>query len=145
MGRDGLIVRIVPPSSSPWYGVFAFGRLATKTKTGLYTTPNEEEFCVVSKGTGYFVDAANPTRFRTVAAKPIIDVFPIVPRGLLVFCDLWQFYAYDRTGLAWKTERIAVEGLAITEVTDDYIRGRADRLHQADASFFVDLKDGGVV
>lgn len=141
-GKDGLLVNVIPSSRDPWTGVFAFGRLATRAKSGIYTGPGETQLCVVSRGSGYIVNVEDPSLFTPVEASPVIDVRPIVERTLIVFATPWELLACGTTGLIWRTGRISVEGLKILEVNADFIRGEVDRLHQEGAGFFVDLENG---
>jgi hypothetical protein len=64
-------------------------------------------------------------------------------RGLLVFADYLVLTAWGRNGKLWATERLSWDGLRITEVTADEVRGfgweaPADR----EVAFVVDLATG---
>jgi len=41
----------------------------------------------------------------------------------LVFADYTELVAYDKTGIKWRTERLAYDSFKITEVTDRTLRG----------------------
>lgn len=140
----GIIVRVFPAEAEPWTGVFGLGQLAMKAKSGLYACPNDSQLCVVARGDGYLVDVNEPTKFEQLKGSPIMAVHAVVERNLLVFASPWELFAYGREGLVWRTGRFAVEGLTISEITSDYIRGECDRLHQEAAGFFVDLETGTV-
>ncbi len=140
----GIIVSVVPGEAEPWTGVFVLGQLAMKAKSGVYTCPNDSQLCVVARGDGYLVDVNEPTKFEQLKASPIMAVHAIVERNLLVFASPWELVAYGREGFVWRTGRFAVEGMTISEVTPNYIRGDCDRLHQEGAGFFVDLETGVV-
>ncbi len=140
----GLAVSVIPPDGEPWTGTFAFGQLSARAINGVFTCPSPRHLCVVARGEGYVVNVEDPDKVEQVKAAPIMDVRAVVSRGLLVFADPWEIYAYGEHGLVWRTGRIAVEGLAITEVTEDFIRGDCDRLYQEGAGFFVDLDTGTV-
>jgi hypothetical protein len=141
-GQDGLMVKITPPGNQSWIGVFAFGRIAPKAKNGVYTCPNDMQICVVSRGEGYIVRTDNPNCFEVVKARPISEVHIIIERKLIVFADSWQLCAYGEEGLVWQTDRLAWDGLKITEVTTDYIRGEVDPWTDEKREFIVDIKTG---
>src|SRR2546425_2622421 len=73
-GRDGLLVEVRPEHSQPWLGTFAFGQVTPNGVSGIFTTPDPQRLCVVSKGEGYLVSATTPTEWEVVRATPIIDV-----------------------------------------------------------------------
>lgn len=143
-GADGLIVRVTPESNNPWVGIFANGERAARAKSGVYTSPDPQQLCAVARGAGYLVFARNPLNFEQIPASPIVEVLSITERDLIVFCDPWKAYGYDKNGLRWRTGRIAIDGFSIVDVTTSYIQGRGDTLDKEDAEFFVDLEDGAV-
>ena len=57
-GKDGLIVEIVSLEGSSWVGVFAFGEISPKGISGIYSMPDPDKFCVVSRGAGYIVSSS---------------------------------------------------------------------------------------
>jgi hypothetical protein len=143
------MVEVKPEQGEPWVGVFAFGRLTPKGVSGIFTTPDPDRLCVVAKGAGYLVRADDPSAWEPVAANPVIDVRPILRRGLLVFAEHTRLFAYGPTGLAWRTKQLTWDDLVITEVTDDSIRGEFwDVATESAGSFRVRLAtgehDGGI-
>src|SRR6266851_9638550 len=59
-GRDGIIVEVRPAHGQLWLGTFAFGQIAPKGPSGIFTTPDPDRLCVVARGEGYFVSASTP-------------------------------------------------------------------------------------
>lgn len=143
--KDGLVVRVTPESGSPWTGVFVFGSLAARAKSGLYSCPDDRFLCVVSGGNGYIVSTEDPSAFEVVSSEPIVDVIPAVDQGLLVFVDPWGLVACREGGEAWRTGRIAADGLVVEGVTRDQVNLRGDSLEREDATFVVRLSDGRVI
>jgi hypothetical protein len=84
-GRDGVLAKVSPAEGKPWLGTFAFGQIAPKGASGIFTTPSPQRLCVVARGEGYIVSADAPTQWEPVRARPIMDVRPIRARGLIVF------------------------------------------------------------
>jgi hypothetical protein len=142
-GGDGILVKVRPEHGQAWLGMFAFGRASPKGLSGLYTTPDPERFCVIAGGDGYFVTADQPERWDGVEVNPITDVRPVSARGIIVFADYTQLCAYGAVGLVWKTNRLAWDGLKITEITSTSIIGEFwDAASEAKASFVVNLASG---
>jgi hypothetical protein len=142
-GRDGILVEVRPERGLPWLGTFAFGEVTPKGISGIFTTPDPERLCVVSRGEGYIVSAATPTAWESVDATPIIDVRLIHAQGIIVFANFTELVAYGSTGLKWRTKRLTWDSLKITEATDTFIKGEFwDIRSEATASFIVDLATG---
>jgi hypothetical protein len=93
-GRDGILVEVRPARGLSWLGTFASGRVTLKGVSGIFTTPNPQQFCVVSSGEGYFISAMTPTEWEPVRSTPIIDVRPILAREIIVFADFTELVAY---------------------------------------------------
>ncbi len=143
-GQDGLILQLIPHSSEPWVGVFAFGQTATKgVKTGLYTHPDPDTLFVTVQGDGYLVNVDNPAVWEEVGITPICEVIPIPRKSLLVIANYTEMYALGPDGVVWQTDRLAWSELSITEVSDDFIAGQTWDIRDEDfISFQVDLSTG---
>ena len=143
-GNDGILVRVRPERGELWLGTFAFGKIAPKGVSGIFTTPDPKKFCVVAGGEGYFVSANAPLAWEAVQATPILDIRPIPAQTIIVFAEFTRLVAYGASGLMWKTKRVSWDNLKITEVTDAFIRGEFfDVRSKATASFVVDVATGG--
>lgn len=141
--NNGLLIMIKPHASTTWLGAFAFGYDSPKALTGIYSCPDENSVCVVSSGRAYLVKANDPCVWELVKAYPILDVRPIASKNLLLFADFTTMTAYGPKGFAWKTARLSWDGLKITEVSSQHIRGLAwDALQEREVEFLVDLETG---
>lgn len=142
-GRDGVLVEVHSEHGQPWLGTFAFGQAGQGGVSGIFTTPNSERFCIVSKGNGYLVNATKPTEWESIQAIPIIDVRQITAHKIIVFADYTALVAYGQAGIKWKTKRLTWDNLKIVEVTDDFIKGEFwDIRSETTANFVVDLATG---
>lgn len=142
-GGDGILIEVRPQNGQMWLGTFAFGRLTAQAVSGLFTTPDPERFCVVSKGEGCIVSAANPTEWEAVRATPIIDVRSVRAQGIIVFANFTELVAYGPAGIKWRTKRLTWDSLKIIEVTDTSIKGEFwDMRSETIANFVVDLETG---
>ncbi len=142
-GRDGVTVRVRPENHESWLGTFAFGNMAPKSLSGLFTTPNPERLCVVARGEGYLVSTSAPTVWERVTVTPILDVRTILARSIIVFANFTELTAYGPSGVKWVTKRLSWDGLKITEVSNDVIKGEFfDIRSNSTASFIVDLETG---
>ncbi|GGF23845.1 hypothetical protein [Flavobacterium limi] len=141
-GKDGLIVKVIPSQGESWIGVFSFGEISYKGLCGVYTTPNPDKFCVISRGSGYIVSSFNPNDWNEVQSIPIMDVRSIKSQNIIVFADFTDLIGYDKNGIKWH-ERVANDGFKITEITDTYLRGEFwDIRNETNTTFEVDLLSG---
>ena len=78
-----------------------------------------------------------------IQSFPIVEAHSIFKNGILVFADFTGISAYGSKGLIWMTNRISSDGLKITEITDNYIKGLAwDSPRQREVEFLVDIETG---
>ena len=142
-GHDGVLVKITPTCAAPWLGIFAFGRGANKALTGVFSCPDRESICVVAAGSGYMVRAENPVKWEKVPLFPIFDVRLVPERKMLVFADFTRLTIYGARGILWITPSLSWDGITITEVTADYVKGNAwDAPRQREVKFSVNLETG---
>lgn len=142
-GKDGLILEIISVDGLNWIGIFAFGEIDVKGKTGVYSMPDPDKFCVVSRGVGYIVSSIYPSDWKEVKSIPVIGVYPVKSKRILVFADYTELVAYDSTGIKWRTERLAYDGFKTTEVTEDYLKGSFWNIrNEAMETFTIDLSTG---
>ncbi len=142
-GKDGVIVKISPPRKESWLGTFAFGQIAPKGLTGVFSTPNVNRLCVVSKGNGYLVSAGEPQDWESIKAIPIIDARSFPKSGIIVFAHFTGLVAYGDKGIRWKTERLSWDNLKIISTTEREITGEFwDIRSESTQRFVVDLVTG---
>ena len=120
-GKDGVLVEVFNAEGRNWTGVFAFGTFSPKGVTGVYQLPDESRFCVVSRGTGYVVNANDPSDWQQVPLIPILDVRCSAHHELLILANDTELCAYDRKGMRWTTERLSWHDLKIKEVSESEV------------------------
>ena len=139
-GSEYLWFEVSPVDGEPWIGGFECGpgRL-----TGLFATPSSEVLCVVVKGQGFWVSVLAPGGYEIIRSLPIQQVFVVPGKRVLVFADYTELEAYGGSGFLWRTERLSWDGLKVTEVTAEAIRGTAwDSPANREVSFSVDTESG---
>jgi hypothetical protein len=142
-GKDGLLIEVTPLQGESWVGVFAYGDLTPKGISGVYTLPNPDKFCVVSRGSGYFVSAYNPTDWDIVKSIPVIDVRSVSSQDIILFANYTELIAYNSLGVKWQTKRLAFDSFKIVELTDSYLKGEYyDIRSESKETFEVDLLTG---
>ena len=113
------------------------------TPTGLWSTPKPTEVCAVSGGYAYIIDTAAPERFTMISYRPVLDVRPVVPAGLLLFVGHHSIQAWGANGQAWQSEKLSDEGVTISAVGDGILRGLGwEMLSDRETPFTIDLRTG---
>ena len=145
-GKDGVIVKVFNTQGESWIGVFAFGLISPKGVTGIYQLPDEERFCVVSKGTAYVVSAGNPKDWEEVPLLPILDVRCSERHKLLILSNYTELCAYGCRGMQWTTKRLSWHDLRIKNVSEiEVVAEYWDILDETVREVRVDLRDGSSI
>ncbi|MCP4525483.1 MAG: hypothetical protein GY833_06195 [Aestuariibacter sp.] len=140
-GQDGLVVSIIPFEGLPWVGIFAPGYPNALTK--VLSFPDERSVCVIASGQAYIVRADNPQIWKKAQLFPVWDARAILEKKLLVLVDFTVLTAYGPEGIIWTTNRLSWDGLKITDVTSNCIRGIAwDSPRGKEVEFVVDIQTG---
>src|SRR5690606_29175711 len=83
-GHDGLNLHVAPYESEEWIGTFAFGGFGPRSITGVYTTPNPAELCVIAEGQAYRVDVRYPQTCDCLSIVPVLAVRSSAKHRLLI-------------------------------------------------------------
>jgi hypothetical protein len=141
--RNGIHLRVTRKAGPAWVGFFAQGFDSDHVVNEVCSTPDPESFCAVVGGYAYIVKAGHPAQWLRIEQRPVVDLRVLTQQGLLLFAGFTSITAINRSGIVWTTERLTWEGLTITEISGDLLRGRGwDALADKEAPFEVDLKTG---
>lgn len=139
-----LVVEIVPDEGTRWVGVFEGVSVSPLNANGVFSTPSLTQVCVVAYGQAYFVDVNRPDDVHVVEEiYPVTSVHDAPGAGLLLLVDFTHIAAFTGRGLAWKSARIASDGLELTGIRSGFATGRAwSAPDRADVTFRLDLATG---
>jgi hypothetical protein len=154
--RGALEVMIWPglPETQPFLATCALGFRDPAVPFGLWSTPEPEILCAVAGGYAYLIDTARPERFEMVSYRPVLAVYavdgvriaPELPPGLLLFVGHRSVVAYGARGRAWETEKLSDEGVTVTAIEGDLLRGLGWQMRSdQETEFAVDLRTGARV
>lgn len=145
-GKDGVLVEVINAKGENWTGVFAFGTFSPKGVTGVYQTPNKSSFCVVAKGSGYFVNANDPSDWEEVQMVPVLDIRCLKSNDLLLFANDTELCAYGVEGLRWKSDRLSWHDLLIRKVSEGQVVAEYWNIRdESMKEVRVNLKDGSAI
>jgi hypothetical protein len=143
MARGALLVEVHPASGGSFLATCALGFSDPKMPTGVYACPNPRELCAVAGGYAYVVDTTAPEKSAQVPLKPVVEVMELVEQGLLVFVGLHAIAAWGVDGMAWQTARLSWEGVRVSGVGEDVLRGFGWNMKtDKEVEFSVDLRTG---
>jgi hypothetical protein len=141
--RSGAYVRVAPRQGLAWSGFFALGFDSDQVVSALASCPDPDSFCVVIGGYAYVVKANDPAQWFRVEQRPVVDLRPLPVQDILLFTGFTTMTAVGRSGIAWTTERLSWEGISITEIVGDKLRGLGwDAPADKEVPFEVDLQTG---
>jgi hypothetical protein len=119
--RDGAWIRCRPQYGAEWVGVFADEYPSPPAIYKIFSTPNPDRLLVVSGGSGYAVTSSNPSEWEIIPIFPITYAVSVPDHRFLVFGGFSDLLAWNGS-VVWKT-RLAVDGLTVTSLTSDRIKG----------------------
>ncbi|HEV7675705.1 MAG TPA: hypothetical protein VGQ12_14335 [Candidatus Angelobacter sp.] len=141
--RSGAYLRVTPQDGPAWVGFFALGFDSDQVVNQVCSTPDPERFCLAVGGYAYLVKASAPAEWQRIEQRPVVDLHVLPQQGLMLFAGFTSITAFSNSGLAWTTQRLTWEGLAITEIDGDKLLGHGwDALADKEVPFEVDLKTG---
>jgi hypothetical protein len=139
---DGGVLFEVVATHGVWTGLAANAaeRIAIAL-SGIYSTPSPTTVCVVARGDAYLIDVEQPEHWSVLEDAPVVAVRSAVDDGLLVLATPRRILALGPGGIAWKTPRLAIDGVEIGTPVDGHLRGIADPRDEA-VEFVVNLRTG---
>jgi hypothetical protein len=142
-GALEVLVRPAVAVKEPFLATCALGFADPAAPSGIWSCPNPEWVCAVSGGYAYLIDTAAPENFVHVEYRPVLEVRPLLEQRLLLFVGHHSLLAWGEHGKAWQTKRLSSEGVTITEIEGDVLRGMGwDLMSDADVPFAIDLRTG---
>lgn len=142
--RGALEVMVQPAGKAvKFLATFALGFADPSVPSGVWSCPFPDELCAVAGGYAYVIDTNDPKQFTQIAFRPVLEVRPLPEHNLLLFAGHHALLAWGTTGQAWQTPRLSSEGLRITEIRGDELRGFGwDLITDRELPFTIDLRTG---
>lgn len=120
------VLDVTPNEEDRWIGFFSSGGLGGLS--GVFATPDAVAVCVVVDGLAYLVDVTAPQGGAPTISWQTAQVVPMTdPRLLLIVSDL-NIVALGVDGVAWQTQRLAVDDLRVVKTAPGRILCTLDNL-----------------
>ena len=139
-GKNTRLVEVVTAEGKVWTGKFEVGDCGL---SGFFATPSPDILFVVMEGQGYWVPTLDPESYEVVATVPINQVLRVPERQIMFFLDFTRVEAYGTKGFLWQSDSLSWDGLQITHVTNNCIRGLGwDSPADSHIEFDIDTSSG---
>ena len=143
LARGALQLLVRPAAGGTFLATCALGFTDPTMPSGVFACPNPQQMCAVAGGYAYVIDTAQPELCTHVAMKPVVEVRPLVAKGVLLFAGFHSLLAWGREGLLWESARLSWEGVRITSIEGDALHGTGwNLLTDLELAFSLDLLTG---
>lgn len=131
------------PDVEPAMATFALGFADPALPHGVWSCPNSRQMCAIAGGYAYVVELDSPDKWMQIPYRPVTWVDAAPQQKLLLFANFHRFWALGEEGKAWETSRLSWEGLRVTGVDGQHLRGFGwDMETDTEVPFAVDLSTG---
>jgi hypothetical protein len=143
LARGALLLRVRPATGGEFLATCARGFADPRMPIGVFACPNPHELCAVAGGYAYVIDTAAPENSTHIPLRPVVELRPIADLGLLIFVGFQSIAAWCRDGLQWQSGRLSWEGIRLTDVRENELRGFGwDLQTDKEVEFSLDLRTG---
>ena len=142
-GALEVLIRADAADSLPFLATCALGFRDSSVPSGIWSCPNQNEICAVSGGYAYLINTTAPERFSMLPLRPVMQLWPAVEDGLLLFAGHHGILAWGKNGLAWQSGKLSDEGVTINGVKNGILHGTGwQMLTDKETPFALDLSTG---
>jgi hypothetical protein len=115
-------IRFYPQGSESWIGRFEWAQRG-KFEHLVTSMPNPEHACVISCGTGYWVDVQTGNVTNLELALPVTSALTSTNHHLLFLATWSDLYAwpYGSRAFAWSLQDIALDELRLVSIDGDFL------------------------
>lgn len=108
-------------------------------------TSDRHVFCAVVGGSAFIVDVRSPaSAFCVDTDGAVTGIGCANAQGLVLLATDWEVFAVKGSALAWRSGRIAIEGIRLDEVDETRLAGVVDEDSDEPRNFMIDLVSGRV-
>jgi hypothetical protein len=141
--RGALEISVRPENAVPFLATCAVGFRDPVVPTGIWSAPDPRELCAVSGGYAYLINTTAPERFTMLPWRPALQVLAAIDANLLLFVGNRAIIAWGTQGQAWQSQKLSDEGVTVTAVEDQKLRGLGwNMITDKETPFALDLRSG---
>ena len=143
MGRGAMLLDVKPAAGGTFLATCALGFREASLPSGVFSCPRADDLLAVAGGYAYLVDTLNPSKCLHLPLRPVAKILAAPEDGLLLLAGFHDILAIGVVGVAWQSERLSWEGLAMGEVFGGALHGSGWNMQSdRDVPFVLDLRTG---
>ena len=143
MGRGAMLVEVKPAAGGLFLATCALGFREASLPSGVFACPRKDDLLAVAGGYAYLVDTLAPAASLHLPMRPVTAMLAAPEDRLLLLAGFHNVLAVGENGIAWESERLSWEGIAMTEVVGGALHGTGWNMQSdKDVPFVLDLRTG---
>ena len=143
MGRGAMLVEVKPATGGVFLATCALGFREASLPSGVFACPRKGDLLAVAGGYAYLVDTLAPAGCLHLPQRPVTAILAAPEDGLLLLAGFHSLLAVGENGVAWESERLSWEGVAMTEVVGGALHGTGWNMQSdKDVPFVLNLRTG---
>ena len=143
MNRGAMLVDVKPAIGGQFLATCALGFRELSLPSGVFACPRADDLLSVAGGYAYLVDTLKPETCAHLQLRPVVSILAAPEDGLLLLAGFHNIVAIGVDGVAWQSERLSWEGVAMGEVVGGALHGTGWHMQSdKDVAFVLDLRTG---
>jgi hypothetical protein len=143
LNRGAMFVSVKPEADGEFLSTCALGFREPSLPSGVWACPGADDLLAVAGGYAYLVNTLEPAKCVHLPLKPVAAILAAPEDGLLLLAGFHHVIAVGIDGLAWESEKVSWEGVAMGEVVGGVLHGTGWNMQSdKDVSFVMDLRTG---
>jgi len=143
MGRGAMLLNVKPAAGGTFLATCALGFREVSLPSGVFACPRADDLLAVAGGYAYLVDTLEPAKCLHLPLRPVASILTAPKDGLLLLAGFHDVLAIGVGGVAWQSERLSWEGIAMSEVVGGALHGSGWNMQSdRDVPFVLDLRTG---
>ena len=143
MGRGAMLLDVKPAAGGTFLATCALGFREASLPSGVFACPRADDLLAVAGGYAYLVDTLEPAKCLHLPLRPVAKILAAPEDGLLLLAGFHDILAIGIDGVAWQSERLSWEGVAMTEVVGGALHGSGWNMQSdRDIPFVLYLRTG---
>ncbi len=136
------VVRVTPTKTGQsWIGMFESGGLGEGASEA-HACPHPAQLCIVVGGLAYLVNAESPSDGATPLLTPVTQIVAVDNPPQLLLVTFSELVALGRSGIVWRSGRVALDGLRVETVVGDELHCVADNMEGGSDRLVLDPTSG---
>ena len=143
MGRGAMLLNVKPAVGGTFLATCALGFREASLPSGVFACPREDDLLAVAGGYAYLIDTLAPERCVHLPLRPVTAILAAPEKQLLLLSGFHTVLAVGVDGVAWESERLSWEGVAMAKVVGGALHGTGWHMQSdRDVPFVLDLRTG---